>query len=465
MEKLILRSIMYGADKIPDSWFDKVPGGFYKAKEVQKKAVAAGQEQDRRRSQRSVRRSTSGAAHTTSSNPQLASTGRRRYSTGEPLRGPLPSGDVDSEGDEDHRSGGRRRRREERHQDSSYDRVDEDFYGGGGLERRGRPATRIGRRRSKGDGDSAGLTSPLAPQQQQHQQHSARSFRPPFAQTEYIAPQRPAAAPMPLAAAPLLSTNAPSSLPSAARASTAARPPPPYVPAQTAAYTPHSLSTSTPYIPYAHLYNSPSPPRPPPTQPQARPPVCTSYSGYRQDPYAQDSSWSAASSRSAVGAASSDGHQRVLSQERFQQRYAVPFEGGSALGSERVAGQQAQPVQHGPYNYGYEEDNSNNCTTLDSHSRPHPTAPPSRPVLSSSSLSTAPPPLAAPRGLRVSRPGQGGWAGGPGLASQHDGSDLGRGRSLHRHRLQDTEFRDGGTSDGRSGGAVQGGAGYYDPKD
>ena len=33
MEKLVLRGIMYGADRIPDSWFEKVPGGFYKEKE------------------------------------------------------------------------------------------------------------------------------------------------------------------------------------------------------------------------------------------------------------------------------------------------------------------------------------------------------------------------------------------------------------------------------------------------
>lgn len=32
MEKLVLRGIMYGADKVPDSWFDRVPGGYYKAK-------------------------------------------------------------------------------------------------------------------------------------------------------------------------------------------------------------------------------------------------------------------------------------------------------------------------------------------------------------------------------------------------------------------------------------------------
>lgn len=33
IEKLILRSVMYGADKIPDKWFDAVPGGYYKAKD------------------------------------------------------------------------------------------------------------------------------------------------------------------------------------------------------------------------------------------------------------------------------------------------------------------------------------------------------------------------------------------------------------------------------------------------
>ncbi|GAB7332002.1 hypothetical protein MBLNU13_g03903t1 [Cladosporium sp. NU13] len=37
MEKLVLRGIMYGADRIPDSWFEKVPGGFYKEKERNRK--------------------------------------------------------------------------------------------------------------------------------------------------------------------------------------------------------------------------------------------------------------------------------------------------------------------------------------------------------------------------------------------------------------------------------------------
>jgi hypothetical protein len=33
MEKLILRGIMWGTDKVPDAWFEKIPGGYYKAKQ------------------------------------------------------------------------------------------------------------------------------------------------------------------------------------------------------------------------------------------------------------------------------------------------------------------------------------------------------------------------------------------------------------------------------------------------
>lgn len=51
MEKLVLRGIMYGADKIPDSWFDKVPGGFYKAKE-QERRQEKHEKDERRRSRR-----------------------------------------------------------------------------------------------------------------------------------------------------------------------------------------------------------------------------------------------------------------------------------------------------------------------------------------------------------------------------------------------------------------------------
>lgn len=49
MEKLVLRGIMYGADKIPDSWFDKVPGGFFKEKEQERRDHRS---EEKRRSKR-----------------------------------------------------------------------------------------------------------------------------------------------------------------------------------------------------------------------------------------------------------------------------------------------------------------------------------------------------------------------------------------------------------------------------
>lgn len=47
----MLRGIMYGADKIPDSWFEKVPGGFYKQKESERRQ----HEKDEKRHSRSRR--------------------------------------------------------------------------------------------------------------------------------------------------------------------------------------------------------------------------------------------------------------------------------------------------------------------------------------------------------------------------------------------------------------------------
>lgn len=50
VEKLILRSILYGADKIPDSWFEKLPGGFYKDAQghAHKKRSGSGEMKSRR---------------------------------------------------------------------------------------------------------------------------------------------------------------------------------------------------------------------------------------------------------------------------------------------------------------------------------------------------------------------------------------------------------------------------------
>lgn len=55
MEKLVLRGIMYGADKIPDSWFEKVPGGFYKG-EQDKKGKQSNKDDKRRDKREKSRR-------------------------------------------------------------------------------------------------------------------------------------------------------------------------------------------------------------------------------------------------------------------------------------------------------------------------------------------------------------------------------------------------------------------------
>lgn len=49
MEKLVLRGVMYGADKIPDTWFEKVPGNYYKSKQQPQNGQVEPQQRDDRR--------------------------------------------------------------------------------------------------------------------------------------------------------------------------------------------------------------------------------------------------------------------------------------------------------------------------------------------------------------------------------------------------------------------------------
>lgn len=42
MEKLALRGVMWGADKIPDQWFEKIPGGFFTEKKIDSSARREG---------------------------------------------------------------------------------------------------------------------------------------------------------------------------------------------------------------------------------------------------------------------------------------------------------------------------------------------------------------------------------------------------------------------------------------
>lgn len=112
MEKLILRSVMYGADKIPDSWFEKVPGGFFKEKEANKRSSGSGGE-----------RRHSGAYH-----------GARQY-------------EDSNNYDDGYRSDGHRRRN--RRSRSSYDGgADEEYYRDGDDRQRPRRVKSHRRRRS-----------------------------------------------------------------------------------------------------------------------------------------------------------------------------------------------------------------------------------------------------------------------------------------------------------------------------
>ncbi|KAK0936624.1 hypothetical protein LTR29_011775 [Friedmanniomyces endolithicus] len=134
MEKLILRSVMYGADKIPDTWFEKVPGGFYRTKEDQAKA----REQAKRDSKKTGKDG-SGSRPSTSDSRDGGGGRSRRYSTGED--------DKRSSDPPRRRDGDRQRQRE------SYDGQDQDdgHYSGDDRRRRRNHGSTRNRRRSFDD--------------------------------------------------------------------------------------------------------------------------------------------------------------------------------------------------------------------------------------------------------------------------------------------------------------------------
>ncbi|KAI7533779.1 hypothetical protein KC331_g12892 [Hortaea werneckii] len=269
MEKLILRSIMYGADKIPDSWFDKVPGGFYKAKDsAQKKA--SGKEAEKYGARPRTGSGSSGANSSSRTNERS-----RRYSTGDPIRGAAPLDGY--EGDDGYRSEGMRRQRRKERASSSYDRADEDSYSGDDRRSFRRDHDRVRRRRSFSQEDRYG--------------DYHRHVHP--VQSEYVAPQRPP----------------PADGPESARSTFSPVPPP----SSNASFNvaPGVPGAPPGYVPYADIYGRGAniahdrhqnfaPPSGPPqssngsanrTWDQGRqpysPPVSPPHAGYRQDPYAQ----------------------------------------------------------------------------------------------------------------------------------------------------------------------------------
>nr|POE79486.1 hypothetical protein CFP56_07551 [Quercus suber] len=157
MEKLILRSVMYGADKIPDSWFDKIPGNFYKPARDDSKMDHKKQADERHHRSDHHHRS-------------------RRYSAGEESRGQRPNLEGDRSEGERHRSHRRGR--------SSYDGGEDDRYSGDDRHRRRRHGGDRDSRQSRNNDDHRygyrdGYGSPLRDQSvddyRAHRRHSPQS--------------------------------------------------------------------------------------------------------------------------------------------------------------------------------------------------------------------------------------------------------------------------------------------------
>jgi len=315
MEKLILRGVMYGADKIPDTWFEKIPGGYYKAKEER--------EARERRDAKSRSNGNGGSRYSGSGN----SAGRsRRYTADDTMRPARDNHDVGYRSETN-------RRRSDRRERSSYDGPDEDddYYSGDDRYRRrrhqggGEPR----RRRSYEDEDRYGYDDGYGyGRQSRDDRYDARraNDRPPYPDA-YASQSRGA------------SQYAPASSTAAAGAPSypASNPmsPPPQSQPQT-----NGAGIGGGYVPYSHIYGQPNqqtsrqPFSPPPAsssgsvQPNSMNQVVPPSQHYQQNPYAQD----AAAMGAAVGAAAAYGGQAAYRphdsrhDSRYESRYGDDYD-------------------------------------------------------------------------------------------------------------------------------------------
>ena len=289
MEKLILRSVMYGADKIPDSWFEKVPGGFYKEKDNPKSQNGkSGQNRNSGSGSSGKRRNTNNYDN------------RRRY----------------EDDDQGYRSeGGARRDRRSR---SSYDRpADDDYYD----DRRGPRREKSHRRRRSFDDDRNWRDDDgygRHPHPDGHYGGRESGRRPPYPQVDpYYDRGRPSTGGSDQPANPFSR--------GAGVAAGAAAEAPPYPQSS----DPRSPSLPSPsygspapqqarnggigngYVPYADIYGQPTPRQPfsppPPSDGSVRPnslnqvspPIASPQQGYQQNPFAQQAPTAAAAGAGA----------------------------------------------------------------------------------------------------------------------------------------------------------------------
>ena len=266
MEKLILRSVMYGADKIPDKWFEKIPGGYYKAKEKEeekKESIKEHLRGDERKSRRAT------------------------Y-------------------DDGYRSEGERRRHHDRRSRSSYDGVDEEKHRRDD-DRKPRHEKSHRRRRSLDGGDRSRDEDRRRRRSRDKHDDKDRDRRrdrpsPPNAEKPKRATtdERP---PNPFR--PAIGAMGAGAVAGAAR--------PPWLDSSRPG-TAGSTTARNGYTPYSHIYgdSAPQSPRyaqtPPPMSPVDR---TASPQSYQQNPFAQDAPTAAA----AGAGAAYDGESRFIPQD------------------------------------------------------------------------------------------------------------------------------------------------------
>ncbi|KAK4507992.1 hypothetical protein PRZ48_001727 [Zasmidium cellare] len=287
MEKLILRGVMWGADKVPDHWFEKVPGGFYKDKEGNTHKQPEKSEDMRK--------------HRSS----------RRYSEDDDYEDSRKSRRDDH--DDGYRSDGHGR-----HSHRSYDGPDDSYDTINDRPRRRR--SRVDKYRNGGDTDRP-KRAPREPRNGDPELNGGFSY--------HNGPVDPPLSPLsPHAAAAAAAAGAGYMYPSGSIASNPMSPPPP-----TGQPNPASQSTSTlrggmatGYVPYANIYGQPQQPQYPPpasdtgsVQPnfmnQVAPPVAKQ--PYQQNPFAQEA---------PVGSQPSYIPDPYYTARRYDDRYDQPYD-------------------------------------------------------------------------------------------------------------------------------------------
>lgn len=269
MEKLILRSVLYGADKIPDKWFEKVPGGFFKEKNGQSNDKPNDKINDK--------------------GPTPKDSGRHRTSDN---RRDKP---VDSHRGDRGRSDGRRRPDRRRSSyDGGADSDDDDYYHSEDDRRRSR-RDKPHQRRHSVDDDRYGYNN--GHDRKPHDDRAGRvnGKRSPHGRDRFVDHDRPSSS------GSSQPSNRPPpkvSIPTNGARGVAAEPPP-AGPSPTTGHAqggnPTSPTVSSPlytqhhfrnggmeassYVPYSHIYNQE---RPSSSSPVAPPPM-----GYAQNPFAQ----------------------------------------------------------------------------------------------------------------------------------------------------------------------------------